>query len=1000
MSPPLSQRTRLAVKRRSFSRLSAFSLLLFVVSFPLQSQVDPRGNVRTLATPHFRVHARVEHEAVARRSAAIAERAYAQLARELATPDGPIDLVIADNVDYSNGFAQVFPTNRVVIYAVPPVGSTELRFQDDWLDLAITHELAHIFHIDRARGLWHAGRFLFGRNPLFFPNQFTPSWVKEGLAVHYESMLTGSGRLVSTESRTVARSAARDGALPPVHRWSLSTTRFPEGQTAYTYGMLMMDGAARSAGDSGMRRYVDATAYFPIPFLLDRESRVGFGTAFSKQFVVLRDSLNRLAGSLDKSGDAAWRPITRNDWYAEAPRWRSRDSVTWVASNGRDVTGLFVANIHAPDDVQRIARRNGLDVNAPLGGDSTVFAQVDYRGPYEVRSDLYRGVGDREERLTHNARLTQPDARRRDGAIVAVQVSAAESRLVRVDASGRVTTLRATRLWADPRWSPDGTRLVAVELLPSGEQRVVVMDTLGAVQQVVAGGRAVFSSPSFTPDGRRLVWSADRSGAMQLETSPVADASAPVDTMRWREEREDVRVASRVTGGVYQPSVSPDGRLVAALVYGVNGYVVSVAPLDTTGPVARNTWYPRQNVVRAPGDTVVPVTSATTRYNPLRQLVPRYWVPVIGSGRLGQATYGLLTSGNDILNRHSWAASVLFDPDQGETEGFAAYQYRGLGVPVFDLSVSREWDATFRVTEVEGGLVGTIARRRQFATLASTWLAPSIRRSLSASLGAQYEKRDFTADVDAALGPPGSLLRTGTRYPLVFASASMSTARRGARGISVEEGIAASASSSYRWRQDDPSIAAWRHSGVVRGYLPLDLPGFSRHVLVTRVSGAVTGDNSPTELSVGGVSGVAAELLPGLTLGDPGRTFPVRGVEPGAQRGTRALGGTVEYRAPLVLVRNAPGPLTLFLDKLAFNVFSDAGRAWCPGALAASGSPLCEPVGVRDGWIVSAGGELVIDMAVLYDVPYRLRVGAAAPYIAPTGVSRKGAFYVTLGTDF
>ena len=45
-------------------------------------------------------------------------------------------------------------------------------------------------------------------------------------------------------------------------------------------------------------------------------------------------------------------------------------------------------------------------------------------------------------------------------------------------------------------------------------------------------------------------------------------------------------------------------------------------------------------------------------------------------------------------------------------------------------------------------------------------------------------------------------------------------------------------------------------------------------------------------------------------------------------------------------------------------------------------------------------GNSCVDMAVLYDAPYRLRIGAAAPYIAPSGVSRKGAFYITLGTDF
>ncbi len=982
-------------------------LLLSLGARSLDAQVDPRGTIRTLRTPHLRVHVRAGQEALGQRAAAIAERAYAQLAAELTPPAGPIDVLIADNVDFSNGFAQAFPTNRVVIYAVPPIGSTELRFHDDWLQLVITHELAHIFHLDRAGGLWGAARWIFGRNPVLFPNAFTPSWVKEGLAVHYESLLTGSGRLVSTESRTVARTAARDDVLPPIRRWSLATSRFPRGQTVYGYGALLMDRSARLGGDSSMRAFVETTATFPIPYLLNRSSRKAFGISFGDQFNTMRDSLQTLVSAMDTTGDGAWRVIDHAGWYAEWPRWRSNEEVMWAASNGRDVTGLYTAHVGVDTSraglqavaPERVARRNGLDVNAPLGADSTVFAQVDYRNPYELRSDLYIGVGDDEHRLTHGARLVQPDVRR-DGAIVAIQLEAAATRLVRVNRAGAVSVLREDGTWADPRWSPDGTRLVAIELLPTGESRVVVMDSSGRTQQIVSGGRAVFASPSFTPDGRRLVWSSDRSGRMQLETAPVALAAAMPDTVNWRSERDDVRVASRVSSGVYQPSVSPDGRRVAALLFRADGFFVSVAALDTTGPVARNSWYAPVNGRAAPPATSVADSASFARYNPLRQLLPRYWLPQIGTGRLGQSTYGLSTSGVDILQRHDWVVSALVDTDRGETDAAAAYRYRGLGVPVFDLSVSQNWDATFQVVDTSGNNLGFIARRRRYATLASTFAVPRIRTSVTGTLGAQYELRDFTSDVDSLLGAPDALLRRGTRYPVLFANTSLSTARLGNRGISVEEGVSLSTSSSYRWREDTPSLSAWRHSAQLRGYVPLNLPGFSRHVLMTRIAGAYAGDNTPTELSVGGVSGVSSELLPGVIIGDPARAFPVRGVAPGVQRGTRAVGGSVEYRAPLLWLRDAPAPFMLFVDRFSMTLFSDAARAWCPGALAERRNGLCERPGERDGWIASAGAELVIDLAVQYDTPYRLRLGAAAPFAAPSGISRKGAWYVTLGSFF
>lgn len=1006
--------------------VAAFVLCLapvLSIATPAGAQVDPRGAMRTITTPHLRVHFRPDQELLARRAASLAEIAYAQLSRELAPPTGPIDLLVADNVDASNGYAQVFPTNRVVIYAVPPVELRELRFHDEWLRLVITHELAHIFHLDRARGVWAVGRTVFGRNPLFFPNALTPSWVKEGLAVHYESKLTGSGRVIGTEFPMVARAAVRDSFVPDPQRWSLSTSQFPRGQTAYAWGSLVMQHAAAQRPE-GMRRYVDITAANVIPFVLSRNSRAAFGSSFDVAFRAISDSLAR--ETVARAGDRAWRIVSEDGWYASAPRWVGNDSIVWSASNGRDVTGLFIAPAATSSaaspavEPRRLAWRNSLAVNVPIPGDTggaLLFSQVERLDPYVARADLYRahGVGRQAEtRLTRGARLAQPDVRA-DGSIVAVKLGADRTQLVRLNATGEsmvsITPDRAADRWAEPRWSPDGQRIAAVQLLPSGEQRVVVMDVSGDIQMVVTGARGVFSSPSFTPDGRRLVWASDRSGRSQLETAPIASRDAPVDTMRWREERADVRVVSEASSGVFDPTVSPDGTRVAALYYKADGYHVAWTPLDTVGPVARSTWYPAANHTDLRGlltadvagvaDTAAATRYAVTHYAPLRQLLPRYWMPLVGEGRDGGATYGVTSSGVDILERHTWSASALVQPTLREVDAFANYQYAGLGIQLLDLSASQEWDGTFRTTSPSGATLGFVARRRRFVTGSSTWRVPRVRRSVSATVGAQYELRDFTSDVDSALGSPTSLVRTGTRYGSFFSSGSVSTARRGARGVSVEEGFTLTGSTAYRWRDDDGlATGALRSLASMRHYLPLNLPGFARHVIATRATLGVAQAKSTTEFSVGGTSGQSAELLPGVAVGDPARTFSLRGVAPGTQRGLRALAGGVEYRAPLVMFRRLPSPFTLFVDRMSVTLFSDAARAWCPAEVARAASAVCERPGERDGWLASAGAELVVDLAVQYDVPYRVRIGAAAPYVAPRDVRRGGTFYLTLGGFF
>jgi hypothetical protein len=394
------------------------------------------------------------------------------------------------------------------------------------------------------------------------------------------------------------------------------------------------------------------------------------------------------------------------------------------------------------------------------------------------------------------------------------------------------------------------------------------------------------------------------------------------------------------------------------------------------------------------------VKDASTRYAPMRQLAPRYWLPLVGAGRDGHVTVGVFSSASDILERHAWSAQLLREPTRGEMDGALSYRYAGLGVPVVQAAWSQNWDATLRAVNDSGATLGFVARRRQFTTLSTSWVVPRVRWNWQGSVGAQYEARDFRSVTDAALGPANSLLRRGTGYPSIFVTSSYSSGRLALRGISVEEGISLVSSTSYRWREDQPALGSWRTLVSGRGYHALPLPGFSRHVVAARLAAGVADRRTATEFAVGGASGVQSELLPGISVGDPARAFPVRGVEPGVQRGSRALGGTLEYRAPLVMLRRAPSLVGVYLDRISLAAFSDAARAWCPSALARSNRTICERPGTRDGWIASAGAEVVVDLALQYDVPYRLRLGAAAPYARPRDLSAAGRFYVTLGGYF
>jgi len=979
---------------------------------PAGAQVVPNARWRTLRTPHFRVHFTPPLEEQARRAAASAEAAYAGLAAELVPPRGPVDLVIADNVDYSNGYATVVPTPRIVVYAHPPVEGQTLRFYDDWNALVITHELTHVFHLDRARGIWRVAQRVFGRNPVLFPNSYAPSWLVEALAVYYESRLTGYGRLAGTQHRLFARSSAAAGAVPRLDELSLATPRFPGGTAAYAYGSLLLDYMARERGAEHVGRFVERTSGALIPYRLDRAARRSFGIGFEGAWRQWRDSL--LRGSAARPSPGAplpgWRELTREGWYAEYPRWLDSATIVYPANTGREVPGVY--RLDTTGRRQRVGRRNNLEPNVPLdpacnAGCPLLFGQLDYVGPYEVRSDLYVQRGGRERRLTRGARLSHPDARA-DGAIVALQAVPSSTRLVRVTADGRaITPLTAASpdtQWAEPRWSPAGDRVAAVRRTREGRAAVVVLDTLGRVVREVSGSRAVEQTPSWSPDGARIYFVSDRSGTAEVY---VAELGTPSST-RSSAGTDDgsppagptgaVRVArlSDAVAGIFYPAPSPDGAVLAAIQLRADGFHLGVAPVRAArgAPVP-----PFADTARAAPAPVRRDGSAARPYSPWRTLLPRYWTPLLGSAGQGSAQLGALTSGADVIGRHAYVAQALV-----ETRGAGArrevtlagtYRYAGLGLPLVDLGASQSYEH-FTLRDQRGGNLCCLAERGRTATAALTLLRPRFRTAASAAVGAELEQYDYEGAPTSLLDRAPPFYRSRPSYRAIFLTGGWSNVQRPALAISPEDGMSLSASTRRRWRNGATGARSHTVVAVARGYKSLDLGGFAHHVLAARLAGGWAEGREASAFSAGGTGGTSIEVVPGYSVGDRQRTFFVRGFAPGARRGTRALGGSVEYRAPLLLPARGYRLLPVFLSRASASAFGDAAQAWCAAPAAAR---TCSGAAGVSRTIASAGLELNVDAAPQFDVPYRFRLGLAAPVAGAEG-ARPVSAYFTVGLAF
>ena len=977
--------------QRFIRSVASGAIAIVLIASPSRAQLVPSGQWHTIETTHFRVHYSGPLESEARRGAINAERAWAELSTELKAPRGKVDLVIADNVDYVQGYATPIPSNRIVIFAHPPIDTPELRNYDDWSRLVITHELTHIFHLDRAEGIWKVGRHVFGRHPALFPNAYQPSWLVEGLAVYYESRITGAGRLEGAEHYMIARAAAEAHQVPRLGEISRATSKFPGGETVYAYGGLLFDYLSRTRGPDKVGKLIDQTSEIILPLSLNARAKRVFGISFENAWRDWRDSVVRVSGA-SRDPLPGWTQLTHDGRYVESPRWLGDTTIIYSAANGREVTSAYTVSLRGK--VQRIGRRNGLGVNVVLPDGSIVFSQPDYIDPFQVRTDLYVQRDGEQRRLTKGARLTQPDVRA-NGDIVAVQSVPGSTRLVKVSADGRtivpLTVGDARVQWGDPRWSPDGKSIAALRVRSGGLSEIVIVREGSAETSTLVSERAILATPSWSASGRTIFFSSTRSGTTQAYSIDLPSAST-------------ITQVTSASTGAFDPELSPDGRLLAALSFKFDGYHVGVG-IPQAQPVAKSVDVQSRRAscanCRLAADVPPPISleqvPAAKRYSPLQSLAPRYWEPIFGHAPSSGYELGAATSGEDIIGRHAYYVQALYKTKYSETETFAAYQYAGFGQPYLNFTASQEWDH-FAVVNNAGDRIGDLARRARIGGMSLSLVRPRARTSATFSIGGDVESRAYSTDPDTLLGRLPDLFGKTRAYPSVFTSASWVNTKRPGLSISREDGVSLSATARQRWESGDISNASRSVVGVVGLFKSLDLPGFSHHVIAARLAGAYADRRAISSFSVGGLSGGSLAVLAGVTVGDDRRTFGVRGFPPSAEQGIRALGGTLEYRAPIAAPSKRVPFIPVLFDRISVSAFGEGGRAFCPAS--AGDNQICATD--RGGpWLASAGAELDFDTALQYDYATRFRLGVAVPVLNRTaGNADAASVYFTVGTSF
>lgn len=988
----------------------------------------PDVRYHTLETEHFRVTFPEGLEELGRRAAGLAERAHGQLSEAfIEPPGGTIDVLVTDHTDVSNGFAQVTPSNRITVFARPPVDDIGLGYFDDWMELVITHELAHILHLDRAGTLGRILRSVFGRVPgtwPFFPGASLPRWTTEGMATWYESYLTDAGRTHGTYHDLLLRTAVLEGRFDDLGEASGRSPLWPSGNRSYAYGSLFFDHLLEEHGEEKMAEFVEAVAGQWIPYRLDAAGREAFGVSLSDAWREWRRSLEEEAEALEEEVRRQG-PVTRARRLTHRGRLAlypqpSPDGSTlaFTRADGRSDAQIRVAR---PDGAgsRKLTRTNGLATFDWMPDGDLLVSQLEFRGPYRTYGDLYRvGSEGEERRITRGQRLSQPSVSPDGRWAVAAQEGEGTNALVRVDlATGAVSPVVPPRPdvhWAYPALSPDGRWIAVSRWTPGARTDIVVLDLEGEEVLRLTRDRALDLDPAWSPDGRWLLWMSDRTGIPNILAAEVAPEAG---------EAGEPLFATNVLTGAHHPSVDPDAAWLYFSGHHVDGWEVERVRYEPDAWPPAPPAAPRFRTTRAPAEARGrPVQGPLGDYSPLPTLAPRYWEPLyrepsrVGAAEVDGTLFsakevlgaglGATTSAVDLVGRHAYDAFLRIYTHGGKWDGGVSYDWARLGNPVLSLGVSQVWDddgaRVGRADETAPPEILYVLERDRTLALSATFRRPRWRHDLSLSLaGAMaWEGREL---LDETLEPSTRfrLTEPTSRIGDVRATLSFSTARSYAFNMGGAQGVSAFVRGRLRRDlsvADSLSGSPGRDRSVdevlgrIRLFQSLDGPGFAPHVLGLRGSfGYARGpDADAGYFEVGGAAG-SRETVTGLTLfGGVPLLFPVRGYPRDTRFGRFSWTASLEYRLPLALVNEGLGAWPLHVDRILASVFADAGNAWGPD-LDVSG--FRNP---RRATLASVGAEVTAQILTFWTESLRLRLGVAQPLVEGDGTG----VYLRLGLSF
>lgn len=441
------------------------------------------------------------------------------------SPPGRVEIVIEDPFEISNGFAfTVLDRPVIVFWASPPDPRESIGQFRTWGEMLATHEFGHVAHLTRpsrnplTRLLWQLAPVDLGPIALR-----APRWVIEGYATYIEGKVTGSGRPHGLWRAAILRQWAIEGRLPTYEQLS-SWSDFEGGEFAYLAGSAFLEWLARQQGDSSLVHV-----------------------------------WRRLTARRNRSFDEAFAGV-----YGDPPHTLYGRFTAQVTAQAVGIDSTLAHREGASELVQHLTRGTGDPAISPDGKHVAVVLRP----------------RDRPARVVVWSTSPEPDTTERQARekLLARDPADVPARRIYPLPKRALATLRARdgRAFEDPRWMPDGRRLLLWRATrrADGSLRPELYEwefARHALRRLTT--RAAVRQPDPSPNGRMAVALRCLAGYCDVVTVDLAT------------ERVRVVASGDVFTSYARPRWSPDGHTIAVALQRGNRW--RIALLDTAGGASR-----------------------------------------------------------------------------------------------------------------------------------------------------------------------------------------------------------------------------------------------------------------------------------------------------------------------------------------------------------------------------------------------------------------------------